>query len=53
LSSKAVASLDGSNAVGLNVAADNDEWDTSVEIASSNGSQKVQLIKGFELLGGR
>jgi hypothetical protein len=53
LSSKAVASLDGSNSVGFNVAADHDEWDTSIEVASSRGSQKVQLCKGFEALGGR
>mmetsp|Transcript_5502 Transcript_5502/g.10477 ORF Transcript_5502/g.10477 Transcript_5502/m.10477 type:complete len:273 (-) Transcript_5502:2436-3254(-) len=57
VSTKAVASLDGSNTVGLNVAADHDEWDTSIEISStsnsSRGSQRVQVCKGFEVLGGR
>lgn len=53
LSSKAVGALDGSNDVSFNVAADNDEWDTSLEVTSSGGSQSVQIVKGFDALGGR
>lgn len=53
LSSKAAAALDGSNSVVLNVAADNKDWDTSLEVVSKDGSQKVQVCKGFNALGGR
>jgi hypothetical protein len=53
LSSKTTAALDGSNSVSCNFAANNNDWDTSLELDSSDGSQKVQLCKGFEAIGGR
>jgi len=53
LSSKTTAALDGSNSVSFNVAANNNDWDTSLELASSDGAQKVQICKGFNAIGGR
>lgn len=52
-SSKATSLLDGSNKVSLNICADNNDWDTSLEVASKGGSQNVQVVKGFGALGGR
>lgn len=53
LSSKATGALDGSNKISFNALADNNDWDTSIEVVSSGGTQKLQVSKGFEALGGR
>jgi hypothetical protein len=53
VSSETTSALDGSNSVSFNVGVDNSDWDTYLKLDSSDGSQTVQVSKGFGGLGGR
>mmetsp|Transcript_2426 Transcript_2426/g.3664 ORF Transcript_2426/g.3664 Transcript_2426/m.3664 type:complete len:266 (-) Transcript_2426:753-1550(-) len=53
LAAKTSVALDGSDDLDVAVKASNDDLDTSVQIVSSGGGQKIRLNKGFEAGGGR